>query len=123
LILVFGCGGDRDRAKRPLMGAVADKYADYAIVTSDNPRKENPEAIINDVVAGFKGKNFEIVIDRREAINRAIGLAGPRDIVLIAGKGHEKYQEFHDHTVPFDDIEVAVRALEDHPVKLSDHGA
>src|ERR1700733_3293158 len=123
LLLVFGCGGDRDRAKRPIMGAVADKYADYAIVTSDNPRKENPEAIINDVVAGFKGRNFEIVVDRREAINRAITLAGPRDIVLIAGKGHEKYQEFHDHTVPFDDVEVALRALEDHPVKLSDHGA
>jgi UDP-N-acetylmuramoyl-L-alanyl-D-glutamate--2,6-diaminopimelate ligase len=123
LILVFGCGGDRDRAKRPIMGAVADKFADYAIVTSDNPRKENPEAIINEVVAGFKGKNFEIVVDRREAINRAIRLAGPRDIVLIAGKGHEKYQEFHDHIVPFDDVEVALRALEDHPVKLSDHGA
>jgi UDP-N-acetylmuramoyl-L-alanyl-D-glutamate--2,6-diaminopimelate ligase len=123
LILVFGCGGDRDRAKRPIMGAVADKYTDYAIVTSDNPRKENPEAIINEVVTGFKGRNFEIVVDRREAINRAITLAGPRDIVLIAGKGHEKYQEFHDHTVPFDDVEVALRALEDHPVKLSDHGA
>ena len=122
LILVFGCGGDRDRAKRPLMGAVADQYADHAIVTSDNPRKEDPEAIIKEVAAGFKGRNFETIVDRREAINRAIGLAGPRDIVLIAGKGHEKYQEFSDHTVPFDDIEVAQRALEDHPVKLSEHG-
>jgi UDP-N-acetylmuramoyl-L-alanyl-D-glutamate--2,6-diaminopimelate ligase len=122
LILVFGCGGDRDSAKRPLMGAVADQCADYAIVTSDNPRKEDPEAIIRDVVAGFKGRHFETIVDRREAINRAIGLAGPRDIVLIAGKGHEKYQEFRDHTVPFDDIEVAMRALEDHPVKLSENG-
>ena len=122
LIVVFGCGGDRDRAKRPLMGAVADQFADYAIVTSDNPRKEDPEAIIREVVAGFKGKKFETIVDRREAINRAITLARPRDIVLIAGKGHEKYQEFHDHTVPFDDIEVALRALEDHPVNLTDHG-
>jgi UDP-N-acetylmuramoyl-L-alanyl-D-glutamate--2,6-diaminopimelate ligase len=104
------------------MGAVADQYADHAIVTSDNPRKEDPEAIIKEVAAGFKGRNFETIVDRREAINRAIGLAGPRDIVLIAGKGHEKYQEFSDHTVPFDDIEVAQRALEDHPVKLSEHG-
>ncbi|MBV8275860.1 MAG: UDP-N-acetylmuramoyl-L-alanyl-D-glutamate--2,6-diaminopimelate ligase, partial [Verrucomicrobia bacterium] len=122
LIVVFGCGGDRDRAKRPLMGAVADQFADYSIVTSDNPRKEDPEAIIRDVVAGFKGRNFETVVDRREAIDRAITLARPRDIVLIAGKGHEKYQEFRDHTVPFDDIEVALRALEDHPVKLGDYG-
>jgi UDP-N-acetylmuramoyl-L-alanyl-D-glutamate--2,6-diaminopimelate ligase len=122
LLLVFGCGGDRDRAKRPLMGAVADQFADYSIVTSDNPRKEDPEAIIHEVVAGFKGRGFESVVDRREAINRAIALARPRDIVLIAGKGHEKYQEFRDHTVPFDDIEVALRALEDHPVKLGEHG-
>jgi len=122
LLVVFGCGGDRDRAKRPLMGAVADQFADYSIVTSDNPRKEDPEAIIHEVVAGFKGRGFETVVDRREAINRAIALARPRDIVLIAGKGHEKYQEFRDHTVPFDDIEVALRALEDHPVKLGEHG-
>jgi UDP-N-acetylmuramoyl-L-alanyl-D-glutamate--2,6-diaminopimelate ligase len=122
LIVVFGCGGDRDRAKRPLMGAVADQFADYSIVTSDNPRKEDPEAIIHDVVAGFKGRNFETIVDRREAITRAITLASPRDIVLIAGKGHEKYQEFRDHTVPFDDIEVALRALEDHPVKLGEYG-
>jgi UDP-N-acetylmuramoyl-L-alanyl-D-glutamate--2,6-diaminopimelate ligase len=122
LLVVFGCGGDRDRAKRPLMGAVADQFADYSIVTSDNPRKEDPEAIIREVVAGFKGRKFETVVDRREAINRAITLAGPRDIVLIAGKGHEKYQEFRDHTVPFDDIEVSLRALEDHPVKLGEHG-
>jgi UDP-N-acetylmuramoyl-L-alanyl-D-glutamate--2,6-diaminopimelate ligase len=123
LIVVFGCGGDRDRAKRPLMGAVADEFADYSIVTSDNPRKEDPEAIIRDVVAGFKRRSFETIVDRREAINRAIMLAKPRDILLIAGKGHEKYQEFGDHTVPFDDIEVAIRALEDHPVKMGEHGA
>ena len=123
LILVFGCGGNRDRTKRVLMGAVADQYADYAILTSDNPRKEDPEAIVRDIEAGFKRKNYEKIVDRREAISRAIALAQPKDIVLIAGKGHEKYQEFGDHTIPFDDVEVAARALEEHPVELSRHGS
>jgi UDP-N-acetylmuramoyl-L-alanyl-D-glutamate--2,6-diaminopimelate ligase len=123
LILVFGCGGNRDRTKRVLMGNVADQYADYAILTSDNPRKEDPEAIIRDIEAGFKHKNYEKIVDRKEAISRAIALAQPKDIVLIAGKGHEKYQEFGDHTVPFDDVEVAARALEEHPVELSKHGS
>jgi UDP-N-acetylmuramoyl-L-alanyl-D-glutamate--2,6-diaminopimelate ligase len=122
LILVFGCGGDRDRAKRPLMGAVADQYADYAFITSDNPRKEDPEAIVRDVETGFKHKNYEKIVDRKLAITRAIAMAQPRDIVLIAGKGHEKYQEFSDHTVPFDDVETAARALEEHPVELPRHG-
>ena len=123
LILVFGCGGNRDTTKRPLMGAVADQYADYAIITSDNPRKEDPEAIVRDIEAGFKRKNYEKVVDRKEAISRAIALAQPKDIVLIAGKGHEKYQEFGDYTIPFDDVEVATRALEEHPVELSRHGS
>jgi len=123
LILVFGCGGNRDGTKRVLMGAVADQYADYAILTSDNPRKEDPEAIVRDIEAGFKRKNYEKIVDRREAISRAIALAQPKDIVLIAGKGHEKYQEFGDHTIPFDDVEVAARALEEHPVELSRHGS
>ena len=123
LILVFGCGGNRDRTKRVLMGTVADQYADYAILTSDNPRKEDPEAIVRDIEAGFRRKNYEKIVDRREAISRAIALAQPKDIVLIAGKGHEKYQEFGDHTIPFDDVEVAARALEEHPVELSRHGS
>src|ERR1700683_2057031 len=123
LILVFGCGGNRDRTKRPLMGAVADQYADYAFITSDNPRKEDPEAIVRDVEAGFKHKNYEKVVDRKEAITRAIAMAQPRDIVLIAGKGHEKYQEFGDHIIPFDDVEIAGRALEENPVELSKHGS
>jgi UDP-N-acetylmuramoyl-L-alanyl-D-glutamate--2,6-diaminopimelate ligase len=122
LILVFGCGGNRDRAKRPSMGAVADQYADYAFITSDNPRKEDPEAIVRDVETGFKHKNYEKIVDRKLAITRAIAMAQPRDIVLIAGKGHEKYQEFSDHTVPFDDVETAARALEEHPVELPRHG-
>jgi UDP-N-acetylmuramoyl-L-alanyl-D-glutamate--2,6-diaminopimelate ligase len=118
LIVVFGCGGDRDRQKRPLMGAVADRFADYAIITSDNPRKEEPTAIIAEVEKGFRSDHFEKVVDRAQAIARAVELAQPRDIVLIAGKGHENYQEFADHTVPFEDIQVARRALENHPVEF-----
>jgi UDP-N-acetylmuramoyl-L-alanyl-D-glutamate--2,6-diaminopimelate ligase len=123
LILVFGCGGNRDKSKRPLMGAVADQYADFSFITSDNPRKEDPEDILRDVEAGFQHKNYEKVLDRREAIGRAIAMAQPRDIVLIAGKGHEKYQEFRDHTVPFDDVEIAGRALEENPLEFSRHGS
>lgn len=118
LILVFGCGGDRDRAKRALMGAAADQYADYAIITSDNPRTEDPEAIIRQIETGFQHGRYEKIVDRRAAISRAISMAGPRDIVLIAGKGHEKYQEFRHCTVPFDDVEVATRLVEDRPVEL-----
>ena len=118
LIVVFGCGGDRDRQKRPLMAEAVDRNADFAIITSDNPRKEDPNAIIAEVEKGFRSNRYEKVPDRAEAIKRAIELAQPRDIVLIAGKGHENYQEFADHTVPFDDMQVARRALEDHPVEF-----
>ncbi len=118
LLVVFGAGGDRDKQKRPLMGAVADTHADFSIITSDNPRKENPEAIMDAVAQGFRSDRFEKVVDRTEAITRAIALAQPRDIVLIAGKGHENYQEFADHTVPFDDMQVARRALENRPLEL-----
>jgi UDP-N-acetylmuramoyl-L-alanyl-D-glutamate--2,6-diaminopimelate ligase len=118
LIVVFGCGGDRDRAKRPQMGTIADQYADYAIITSDNPRKEDPAAIITAVGKGFRSDRFEKIFDRAQAIARAVEIAQPRDIILIAGKGHENYQEFADHTVPFEDIQVALRALENHPVEF-----
>jgi UDP-N-acetylmuramoyl-L-alanyl-D-glutamate--2,6-diaminopimelate ligase len=118
LIVVFGCGGDRDREKRPLMAQVVDRNADYAIITSDNPRKEDPDAIISQVEKGFRSTHYERITDRTEAINRAIGLAQARDIVLIAGKGHEAYQEFADHTVPFDDIQAARRALENRPLEF-----
>jgi UDP-N-acetylmuramoyl-L-alanyl-D-glutamate--2,6-diaminopimelate ligase len=118
LILVFGAGGDRDQQKRALMGRVADQNADYSIITSDNPRKEDPLAIIDDVEKGFRSGNFETVPDRAEAIARAIALAQPRDIVLIAGKGHETYQEFADYTIPFDDLQVARRALENRPLEF-----
>jgi UDP-N-acetylmuramoyl-L-alanyl-D-glutamate--2,6-diaminopimelate ligase len=118
LIVVFGCGGDRDRQKRPLMGSIVDQNADYAIITSDNPRKEDPEAIIAEVEKGFRANRHEKIVDRSAAIARAIAIAQPRDVVLIAGKGHENYQEFSDHTVPFDDIQVARRAVENRPVEF-----
>ncbi len=118
LIVVFGCGGDRDRQKRPLMGRVVDQNADFGIITSDNPRKEDPDAIIAEVEQGFRSDHYEKIPDRTKAIARAIELAQPRDIVLIAGKGHEAYQEFADHTVPFDDIQVARHALENHPLEF-----
>jgi UDP-N-acetylmuramoyl-L-alanyl-D-glutamate--2,6-diaminopimelate ligase len=110
VICVFGCGGDRDRAKRPLMGAIADELADRAIVTSDNPRSEDPEAIIAEVVEPMHDPEW--TVDRREAIERAVAGASSGDVVVIAGKGHEQGQEFEDgRKVPFDDVEVAREAL------------
>jgi len=111
LIVVFGCGGNRDRAKRALMASAVEQAADIAIITSDNPRKEDPLAIIEDIKKGFTGKNYLEFPDRQHAIEEAIHMARERDIVLIAGKGHENYQEFADRTVPFDDVEVASQAL------------
>src|SRR5438876_2456400 len=118
LIAVFGCGGDRDRQKRPLMAEMADRLADYSIITSDNPRKEDPNAIITEIEKGFRSNRYEKIVDRTQAIDRAVALARARDIVLIAGKGHENYQEFADYTIPFDDIQVARRAIEDHPLEF-----
>ena len=111
LITVFGCGGNRDRTKRPLMGEAACKYSDVVILTTDNPRYEDPEAIIRDIEAGMSGTTYEVVLDRREAIHRAIALAQPGDMVMILGKGHEKYQEIQGKTYPFYDVEVAENAL------------
>jgi UDP-N-acetylmuramoyl-L-alanyl-D-glutamate--2,6-diaminopimelate ligase len=113
LIVLFGCGGNRDRAKRPKMAAAVDANADFAIVTSDNPRKEDPLAIIEDIKPGFRRLTPEIIPDRKEAIYRAIAMAQPRDIILLAGKGHENYQEFADHTLPFDDAAIAASAMSD----------
>ena len=110
VICVFGCGGDRDRGKRPLMGQIATELADYAIVTSDNPRSEEPEAIIAEILEGV-GSEAEVEPDRREAIARAVAGAGEGDVVVIAGKGHEQGQQFADRTIPFDDREVARDAL------------
>lgn len=116
LIVLFGCGGDRDRAKRPLMGRAAGEAADYVIVTSDNPRKEDPAAIINDALVGVQRFTtpHEAIVDRRHAIERAITLAQSGDIVIIAGKGHEDYQIFRDRTIHFDDREVAREILAAH---------
>ncbi len=113
LICVFGAGGDRDRGKRPLMGEIAARLADVAIVTSDNPRSEDPEEIIAEIIAGVtEGHGLEAVTDRREAIARAVERAGPGDVVVIAGKGHEQGQEFDGgHKIPFDDMTVAREAL------------
>jgi UDP-N-acetylmuramoyl-L-alanyl-D-glutamate--2,6-diaminopimelate ligase len=110
VIVVFGAGGDRDRGKRPLMGKVAAERSDIAIVTSDNPRSEDPLAIIQDVLQGA-GVDVEIDPDRRGAIHRAIGLAEPGDVVVIAGKGHEQGQEIDGVVHPFDDRVVAREAL------------
>ena len=119
LIVVFGCGGDRDKTKRPLMGRAAEHGGDFSIITSDNPRSEDPAAIIRDIQKGFQGNNYEVVVDRREAIERAVALAQPRDIVLVAGKGHENYQQFADKTITFDDVQVAKSAIEARPVELT----
>jgi UDP-N-acetylmuramoyl-L-alanyl-D-glutamate--2,6-diaminopimelate ligase len=110
LICVFGCGGDRDRSKRPLMGEVATRLADRVVVTSDNPRSEDPHAIIEEVLAGVSGEP-EVEPDRAAAIARALEEAGEGDVIVIAGKGHEQGQEFADRTIPFDDRDVAREAL------------
>ncbi|GAB6875894.1 UDP-N-acetylmuramoyl-L-alanyl-D-glutamate--2,6-diaminopimelate ligase [Thermaerobacter litoralis] len=114
VICVFGCGGDRDRGKRPQMGAISARLADYTVLTSDNPRSEDPEAILDDIEAGVRqvpGAAYERVTERAAAIRRALELARPGDVVLIAGKGHEDYQIFADRTIHFDDREVAAEAL------------
>ena len=115
LIAVFGCGGERDRGKRPLMGEIAGRLADRAIATSDNPRGEDPEAIIAEILTGA-GPGVAHEVDRRAAIAQAIGEAGPGDIVVIAGKGHEQGQEFENgRKLPFDDVTVAREILRGTP--------
>ena len=111
LHVVFGCGGDRDRGKRPLMGEIATRLADRIIVTSDNPRSENPDAIIDEILVG-SGDDVEHEVDRRIAIERAIATAEPGDVVVIAGKGHEQGQEFEGgRKIPFDDVTVVRESL------------
>ncbi len=119
VITVFGCGGDRDSTKRPLMGAVASRLSDVVIVTSDNPRSEPPEAILDEIQSGMNGRKVErhVIVDRREAIAKAFELAGPGDAVVIAGKGHETTQVLRDRTVPFDDRKVARDLLSRLPVR------
>ncbi|MGH9269738.1 MAG: glutamate ligase domain-containing protein, partial [Ilumatobacteraceae bacterium] len=118
VVVVFGCGGDRDAGKRPLMGAVAARLADHVVVTSDNPRSEDPAAIIAAVLAGIDGADLAVTAridvepDRAIAIELAIATAGPDDVVVIAGKGHETTQITGEQVVPFDDRDIARQALE-----------
>jgi UDP-N-acetylmuramoyl-L-alanyl-D-glutamate--2,6-diaminopimelate ligase len=114
VLTVFGCGGDRDRNKRPLMGEAAGRGSDLVVLTSDNPRSEDPVAIINDAVVGLQktGVKYSVEPDRRKGIVLAIGEARPGDIVLLAGKGHEKVQITRAGALPFDDLEVARQALQ-----------
>jgi UDP-N-acetylmuramoyl-L-alanyl-D-glutamate--2,6-diaminopimelate ligase len=111
LLVLFGCGGDRDRGKRPLMGRIAAEHADLAFVSSDNPRTEDPERIIDDIVAGMGGVRYERIADRREAISRAIGAARSGDTLLLAGKGHETYQVIGTVKHPFDEREIVARLI------------
>jgi UDP-N-acetylmuramoyl-L-alanyl-D-glutamate--2,6-diaminopimelate ligase len=114
LICVFGCGGDRDRSKRPLMGKVAGRYADYCIVTSDNPRTESQQKIVADIEEGLyeTGCNYEIIDDRRKALERAIAMYQKGDLILVAGKGHENYQIIGSSKYYFNDREI-IRELID----------
>ncbi|MFZ4681993.1 MAG: UDP-N-acetylmuramoyl-L-alanyl-D-glutamate--2,6-diaminopimelate ligase [Terrimicrobiaceae bacterium] len=120
LITVFGCGGDRDKAKRPLMAAAAEEFSDWSILTSDNPRTEDPLAILAGIRAGLRGNRHEEIPDREAAIRQAVERADAGDIVLIAGKGHETYQEFATGKVPFDDVVIARRAIEAKRVEVEE---
>jgi UDP-N-acetylmuramoyl-L-alanyl-D-glutamate--2,6-diaminopimelate ligase len=113
LIVVLGCGGDRDRAKRPLMGRAATSLADLTVITSDNPRSEDPLDIIREIEPGARdgGGRFVVEPDRRAAIRLAVLEAAPGDVVVVAGKGHETYQELADRTIPFDDREVVAQEI------------
>ncbi|HTY44907.1 MAG TPA: UDP-N-acetylmuramoyl-L-alanyl-D-glutamate--2,6-diaminopimelate ligase [Patescibacteria group bacterium] len=123
IIVVFGCGGQRDATKRPKMGRVVTEYADYAVITNDNPRSESPEGIIEDIKRGIKTDNYCVIPDRREAIRKAISCARSGDIVLVAGKGHEDYQILNEGAIVFDDRQVVRECLrqmriQDSPEKI-----
>ena len=115
VISVFGCGGDRDKNKRPMMGEVSGRVADYTIITSDNPRTEAPEQIVKDVEEGIKKTNgkYECIVDRVEAIRKAIKMANKRDIIVLAGKGHEQYQEINKKRYPFDEVEIVNKIIDE----------
>ncbi len=115
LIVVFGCGGDRDPGKRPLMGRAAAEGSDYAIVTSDNPRSEPPQKIVDDILPGLEGAAYEQIVDRRIAIARALEIARPEDVVLLAGKGHEVVQIIAGQRIPFDETEIVRELLARRP--------
>ncbi|KGX83757.1 UDP-N-acetylmuramoyl-L-alanyl-D-glutamate--2,6-diaminopimelate ligase [Pontibacillus marinus] len=112
IFVVVGCGGDRDRTKRPLMAQVAVKYSDHTYLTSDNPRSEDPKAILEDMEKGITGEGYTVIVDRREAINEAVQHATAGDVIVIAGKGHETYQEINGERTHFDDVEVAKESIQ-----------
>ena len=115
VISVFGCGGDRDKNKRPMMGEASGRVADYTIITSDNPRSEEPEEIVKDIEKGIKktkGK-YECIVDRVEAIKKAIKMANTKDIIVLAGKGHEQYQEIKGKRYPFDEVKIVNDIIEE----------
>ena len=113
IICIFGCGGDRDKAKRPIMGEIGTNLSDIAIITSDNPRSEDPYSILNDIVAGVKKDNYKVVENRKEAIKTALLIAKEGDIVVIAGKGHETYQILRNETIHFDEKEVVLELMKE----------
>ena len=115
LIVVFGCGGDRDKTKRPIMGSIAEHFADYVIVTSDNPRTEDPGEIIKDILAGMKNSAVpvKVIENRTEAIKFAVSIAEKDDIIVLAGKGHETYQILGTGTIHLDEREIVAEALEE----------
>ena len=113
LISVFGCGGDRDRRKRPQMGEISGRIADYTIITSDNPRTEEPKAIVDEIEKGIKktkGK-YEVIVDRKSAIAKAIEMASKADVIVLAGKGHETYQEINGEKHPFDERTIVTEII------------
>ena len=115
VISVFGCGGDRDNSKRPIMGEVSGRIADYTILTTDNPRSEEPAKIIQEIEEGMKktkGK-YTVIENRREAIKEAIRMSNKRDIIIIAGKGHEVYQEIKGEKIPFNEREIIKEIIEE----------
>lgn len=119
VISVFGCGGDRDKIKRPMMGEVSGRVADYTIITSDNPRTEDPASIVKDIENGIKNTNgkYECIVDRVEAIKKAISMANKKDIIVLAGKGHEQYQEINNKRYPFDENLIVNNIIEEMTVK------
>ena len=114
VISVFGCGGDRDKGKRPIMGEISGRIADYTIITSDNPRTEEPEEIVKEIEKGIKKTkgNYEVIVDRTQAIEKAIKMANKKDIIVLAGKGHEPYQEINGKKFPFDERTIVKDIIE-----------
>lgn len=113
LICIFGCGGDRDKTKRPIMGKIGTELSDIAIITSDNPRSEEPKAILEDIVAGIEKDNYILIENRKEAIKEAMNIAKQDDVIVIAGKGHETYQVLKDKTIHFDEREIVLDLIEE----------